>query len=129
MRSLSTKRHVAGVTSTAKDVPVSPALVVKEPPTVLSVKPLASPTSDVEQSDMDSTSSATLATAATDSQCLAEEDEIDFYSRPEPSINDSNNYNSLQSTSQYFVSSSGNRPLQELPQLHKAARCVGIAIV
>ena len=125
MRSLSTKRHVAGVSSTtARDVPVSPALVVKGPATVLSVRPLASSISDVEQSDMDSMSSTTLTTATgTDSHCLVEEDEVDSYSRPEPTnnINSNNNNNSLQSTSQYFVSSSGNRRIQELPQLHKAA--------
>ena len=126
MRSLSTKRHVAGVSSTtARDVPVSPALVVKGPATVLSVRPLASSISGVEQSDMDSMSSTTLATATgTDSHCLVEEDEVDSYSRPEPTnnnINSNNNNNSLQSTSQYFVSSSGNRRIQELPQLHKAA--------
>ena len=120
VRSLSAKRCVS---SSARDGPVSPALVLKEPPTVLSVKPLASSTSDVEQSDMDSTSSATLATV-TDSQYLAEEDEVDSYSRPEPSINNNNNNNSIQSISQYFVSSSGNRPLQKLPELHKAARYV-----
>ena len=126
MRSLSTKRHVAGVSSTtARDVPVSPALVVKGPATVLSVRPLASSISDVEQSDMDSMSSTTLATATgIDSHCLVEEDEVDSYSRPEPTnnnINSNNNNNSLQSTSQYFVSSSGNQRIQELPQLHKAA--------
>lgn len=119
VKGLSAKRHAAA--STGRDSPVSPALVVKEPATVISVKPLTSSSNDVEQSDMDtaSSSSTTLnATATADSHCLPGEDEADSSSRSEPPNTD----NSIQSTSQYFVSSSGNQPLQELPKLHKAAR-------
>lgn len=114
------KRHNAS--SVARDSPVVSAQVIKEPETVLSVKPaMSSSTDDITQSDMDnaSSSSSMIVTNAadTDSHCLSKEEEVDSSSQPQ-SLNNSD----MHSTSQYFVSSSGNQPLKELPKLHKAAR-------
>lgn len=120
MKNPSVKRPTAS--STSRD---SPAPLVKEPASVLSVKPISSPASDVE--DVDSTLSSTIliaAPAAADSHCLSVEDEVDS-SLQSLSLNNNNNNgnnNSVQSASQYFVSSSGNRPLSKLPKLHQAAR-------
>lgn len=117
------KRRTAS--SAARDSPVISAQVIKEPETVLSVKPaMSSSTDDITQSDMDnaSSSSSMIVTNAadTDSHCLSKEEEVDSSSQPQLSPNNSD----MHSTSQYFVSSSGNQPLKELPKLHKAARWV-----
>ena len=103
--------------SAARDSPVSSAVLVKEPATVLSVKPL-SPT-DLEHSGLHDTSRVAMATTS-DSQCLSVDDEVDS-SQSVINANDNNN-NSVQSISQHFVSSSGNQPLPQTPKLHQAAR-------
>ena len=118
MKNVSLRRH----SSAAGDSPVTPGHMIKKPVTVLTVKPLMSLTSDVTQSDTHnaSLSSTTATTTTSDGHRLSEEeDEVDSTSRPQ-SPNDSD----IQSTPQYFVSTSGNQPLHELPKLHRAARQV-----
>ena len=118
MRSASVRRPSSS--SAAKDSPVSPAVLVKEPATVLSVKPLTP--IDLEDSGMHDTSTAVMVTTriASDSQCLSVDDELDS---SQSVINANNNINnSVQSISQRFVSSSDNQSLPETPKLHQAAR-------
>lgn len=126
MKIVSSAKRPAASPSVRDNSPVSPALVVKEPATVLSVKPVTPPISDVGQCDMSTASLSTaLTTTIAVSHCLSEEDEVDSSSQLNNN-NSNNNYNnnnsSIQSASQYFVSSSGNQPLQGLPKLHLAAR-------
>ena len=118
VRSASVRRPSSS--SAARDSPVSPAVLVKEPATVLSVKPLTP--IDLEDSGMHDTSTAVMVTTriASDSQCLSVDDEVDS---SQSVINANNNINnSVQSISQRFVSSSDNQSLPETPKLHQAAR-------
>ena len=119
VRSASVRRPNSS--SAARDSPVSPAVLVKEPATVLSVKQPLTPI-DLEDSGMHDTSTAVMVTTriASDSQCLSVDDEVDS---SQSVINANNNINnSVQSISQRFVSSSDNQSLPEIPKLHQAAR-------
>ena len=84
--------------------------MVQEPATILSVKPTTSANEDEPALTSSSVTSPPVTSSADDS---AAEDEPDHTSQPLPPAD----------VSQYFVSTTGNQRKQELPALHKAARC------
>lgn len=87
--------------------------MVKEPATILPVKPIAP--ANEEESSTSSVASSTVTsrqvTSPNDSHVITADDEPDHSSQPPPL-----------DASQYFVSTSGNQRKKELPALHKAAR-------
>ena len=88
---------------------------MKEPATILSVKPIT-PANEEETSvtsPSDTSSTPQVMSPNDDSHVVTADDEPDLSSQPLPP-----------DASQYFVSTSGNQRKQELPALHKAARCV-----